>query len=110
MDLTQLLAFAMQNKASDLHLSATCPPNIRVSGEMKRVKVDPLSSEDIRSMLYSIMSEDQRAVYERDLEIDMAVAFGEKARFRVNAFNTRNGAAAVFRTCLLYTSPSPRDS
>ena len=98
MDLTQLLAFTMQNNASDLHLSAKCPPIIRVDGEMKRLKVDEMSSEDIRSMLYSVMSEDQRATYERELELDMAVAFGEKARFRVNAFNTRNGAAAVFRT------------
>ena len=98
MDLTQLLAFTMQNNASDLHLSATCQPIIRVSGEMKRVKTDELSSEDIRSMLYSVMSEDQRAAYERDYEVDMAISFGEKARFRVNAFNTRNGAAAVFRT------------
>jgi twitching motility protein PilT len=88
----------MQNNASDLHLSAKCPPIIRVDGEMKRLKVDEMSSEDIRSMLYSVMSEDQRATYERELELDMAVAFGEKARFRVNAFNTRNGAAAVFRT------------
>ena len=98
MDLTQLLAFTMQNNASDLHLSASCPPIIRVDGEMKRVKTEALSSEDIRSMLYSVMSEDQRAAYERDFEMDMAVAFGEKARFRVNAFNTRNGCAAVFRT------------
>ena len=98
MDLTQLLAFTMQNNASDLHLSASCPPIIRVDGEIKRVKTEALSSEDIRSMLYSVMSEDQRAAYERDFEMDMAVAFGEKARFRVNAFNTRNGCAAVFRT------------
>ena len=98
MDLTQLLAFAMQNKASDLHLSAASPPIIRVHGQMKRVKTDVLNSDDIRSMLYSVMSEEQRAVYERDLELDLAISFGEKARFRVNAFNTRHGAAAVFRT------------
>ncbi len=98
MDLTQLLAFTMQNNASDLHLSSTCQPIIRVHGELKRVKTDILSSEDIRSMLYSVMSEDQRAIYERDFEVDMAISFGEKARFRVNAFMTRNGAAAVFRT------------
>lgn len=98
MDLTQLLAFTMQNNASDLHISAACQPIIRVDGELKRVKTDPLSSEDIRSMLYSVMSEDQRTVYEREFEVDMAISFGEKARFRVNAFNTRNGAAAVFRT------------
>ncbi len=98
MDLTQLLAFSMKNNASDLHLSANNQPIIRVSGDMKKVKADPLSSDEIRSMLYSVMSEDQRAVYEREMEIDLAISFGEKTRFRVNAFNTRQGAAAVFRT------------
>jgi twitching motility protein PilT len=88
----------MQNNASDLHLSAKNPPIIRVNGQMKKIKSDNLDSDSIRSMLYSVMSEDQRAIYERDYEIDMAISFGEKARFRVNAFNTRNGAAAVFRT------------
>lgn len=98
MDLTQLLAFTMQNGASDLHLSASNPPIIRVNGQMKRIKADVLSSDDIRAMLYSVMSEDQRAAYERNLEVDLAISFGEKARFRVNAYNTRQGAAAVFRT------------
>lgn len=98
MDLTQLLAFSMKNNASDLHLSANNQPIIRVNGQMKKVKSDPLSSDQIRSMIYSVMSEEQRAVYERDLEIDLAISFGETTRFRVNAFNTRQGAAAVFRT------------
>lgn len=98
MDLTQLLAFAMQNNSSDLHLSAGSPPIIRTHGDLKRVKSEPLTSDDIRSMLYSLMTEDQRAVYEKDLEIDLAISFGEKARFRVNAFTSRMGASAVFRT------------
>ena len=98
MDLTQLLAFTMQNDASDLHLSAGSPPIIRVSGLLKRVKADPLSSDDIRTMLYSVMTEDQRSVYEKDMEIDFAIALGEKARFRVNGFTSRLGASAVFRT------------
>lgn len=97
MDLTQLLAFSMQNNASDLHLSAASQPIIRVDGQVKKVKAEVLSSDDVRTMLYSVMSEEQRADYERDLEADFAISFGEKARFRVNAFNTRNGAAAVFR-------------
>jgi twitching motility protein PilT len=88
----------MQNKASDLHISAGNPPIIRVSGEMKRVKGDALTPDVMRDMLYSIMTDDQRAEYEKNLELDFAVAFGEKARFRVNAFNTRRGPAAVFRT------------
>ncbi|MFK7839973.1 MAG: type IV pilus twitching motility protein PilT [Bdellovibrionales bacterium] len=98
MDLTQLLAFTLQNDASDLHLSAGSPPVIRSSGILKRVKADPLSSDDIRTMLYSVMTEDQRAEYEKNLEIDFAIALGEKARFRVNGFTTRLGASAVFRT------------
>lgn len=98
MDLTQLLAFTMQNNASDLHLSAGSPPIIRVSGGMKRVKADPLGSDDIRTMLYSVMTEEQRAEYEKNMELDFAIALGEKARFRVNGFTTRLGACAVFRT------------
>ncbi|MGH1404532.1 MAG: type IV pilus twitching motility protein PilT [Alphaproteobacteria bacterium] len=98
MDLTQLLAFTMQNNASDLHLSAGNPPIIRVSGQMKRVKADALGSDDIRTMLYSVMTEEQRAEFEKNMELDFAIALGEKARFRVNGFTTRLGAAAVFRT------------
>ena len=99
MDLTQLLAFAMQNKASDLHLSPTNFPIIRVHGKLRRIKAEAeLTSDDIRSMLYSVMTEGQRADYEENMEIDLAISFGEKARFRVNAFTTRNGSAAVFRT------------
>jgi twitching motility protein PilT len=88
----------MQNNASDLHLSAVNPPIVRVNGVLKKVKADVLSSDDVRTMLYSIMTDDQRGEYEKEFEIDFAISFGEKARFRVNAFNTRNGAAAVFRT------------
>lgn len=98
MDLTQLLAFSLQNDASDLHLSAGSPPIIRASGQLKRVKADPLSSDDIRTMLYSVMTEDQRSEYEKNMELDFAIALGEKARFRVNGFTTRLGASAVFRT------------
>ncbi len=98
MDLTQLLAFTMQNDASDLHLSAGNPPIIRVNGKMKRVKALALDSDDIRTMLYSVMTEEQRAEYEKNMDIDFAIALGEKARFRVNGFITRLGAAAVFRT------------
>ena len=98
MDLTQLLVFTLQNNASDLHLSSGNPPVIRVSGSMKRVKADALGSDDIRTMLYSVMTEEQRAEYENNMEIDFAITLSEKARFRVNGFTTRLGAAAVFRT------------
>ena len=99
MDIAQLLSFAKKNNASDLHLSPQNPPIIRVDGDLRRIKTDDILTNDtIKSMIYSVMTEDQRSVYEENLEIDFAISFGEDARFRVNAFTTRNGAAAVFRT------------
>jgi len=97
-DLTQLLAFAMQNNASDLHLSAGNSPMVRVYGDIKKVKSEALSGDAVRTMLYSIMSEEQRARYEKEMDLDFSISFGEKTRFRVNAYNTTAGAAAVFRT------------
>ena len=97
MDLTQLLAFTMQNEASDLHLSAGSPPVIRVDGHLRRVKADPLSTDDIKTMLYSVMTEAQRAEYEKNMDIDFAIALGERAGFRVNGFTSRLGTCAVFR-------------
>jgi len=73
------------------------PPVLRVHGEMMPYKTGPLSSDEIKHMLYSIMTEQQRSDYERDFELDFAISFGDDLRFRVNAFNSFNGAAAVLR-------------
>ena len=98
MDISKLLSFAVQNGASDLHLSGGSPPVLRIDGELRRVKGEALTGEFIRDMIYPLMSEAQRAAYESELELDFSIAFGAEAvRFRVNAFNTKDGAAAVFR-------------
>ena len=96
MDLTQLLSFTLENNASDLHLSTGSPPIMRINGQLKRLQGDPLTNDDVRSLLYGQMSEDQRAIYERDQDIDFAITINN-ARFRVNGYNTRLGASAVFR-------------
>lgn len=98
MEITDLLIFTQKNKASDLHLSTTNPPILRVHGDMVPYTAPPLTSDEIKQMLHSIMTEQQRADYERDFEIDFAISFGDDMRFRVNAFNTLNGPAAVLRT------------
>ncbi|OIQ89146.1 twitching mobility protein [mine drainage metagenome] len=98
MDITELLAFTQQTKASDLHLSSGVPPVLRVNGELKPIKSPPLTPDQIKAMLYDIMSEAQRTDYERDHDLDFAIAFGDTARFRVNAFVINRGPAAVFRT------------
>ena len=97
-DISELLSLTQRNNASDLHLSSKKPPLMRIHGEMIRLDGSPdLPPETVKSMLYSIMTEQQRAVYEADLELDFAVSFSDEMRFRVNAFNTIDGPAAVFR-------------
>lgn len=98
MDITDLLLVSQKNNASDLHLSIGNPPLLRVNGDILPLKLDALSSDDVRQMLYSIMTEQQRTEYEREMEIDFALSFSEHMRFRVNAFNTLAGPAAVLRT------------
>ncbi len=98
MEITELLAFAQQNKASDIHLTSDNPPILRVNGEIKPIKIAPLPPDETKTMIYSIMSEEQRAEYEQEHELDFAISFGQTARFRVNAFTTNRGPAAVFRT------------
>ena len=97
MEITELLKFTLDNKGSDLHLSGDNQPIVRIDGELQRIKTDVLTSDQIRAMLFSIMTEEQRAVYERELEHDFAISLGKDARFRVNAFTNRAGSAAVLR-------------
>ena len=98
MDITQLLAFSVKNKASDLHLSAGLPPMIRVHGDVRRINVEPLDHKQVHAMVYDIMNDTQRKHYEEFLECDFSFEIEGLARFRVNAFNQNRGAAAVFRT------------
>lgn len=98
MDITQLLAFSVKNKASDLHLSAGLPPMIRVHGDVKRLDGAPLDQKEIKALIYDVMSDSQRKIFEDALEIDFSFEIDGLARFRVNAFNQQRGAGAVFRT------------
>jgi twitching motility protein PilT len=98
MDIAELLAFSVKNKASDLHLSAGLPPMIRVHGDVRRINVAALEHKDVHGMVYDIMNDTQRKVYEETLECDFSFEIPNLARFRVNAFNQNRGAGAVFRT------------
>ena len=86
MDITELLAFSVKNKASDLHLSAGLPPMIR------------MDHEEVHNLIYDIMNDSQRKEYEERLECDFSFSIPGLARFRVNAFVQERGAGAVMRT------------
>ncbi|OGI69630.1 MAG: twitching motility protein PilT [Candidatus Muproteobacteria bacterium RBG_16_60_9] len=98
MDISELLAFAFKQNASDLHLSAGLPPLLRVDGDIKRINVDPLDDRTVHDMVYDIMSDKQQKDFEEFLETDFSFELPNIARFRVNAFNQQRGPGAVFRT------------
>jgi len=98
MDLSELLAFAVKNGASDIHISAGLPPLIRIDGDIRRIKVDPLASNHVHDMIYDIMLDSQRKEFEERWETDFAFEIPNVARFRVNAFNQARGPGAAFRT------------
>lgn len=98
MDISELLAFSVSNKASDLHLSSGLPPMIRVNGDVRRLNVAPLEHKEVHGMIYDIMNDSQRKAYEEALECDFSFEIPGLARFRVNAYNQERGASAVLRT------------
>jgi twitching motility protein PilT len=98
MDISELLAFVVKNKASDLHLSSGLPPMIRVHGDIRRINLPAMEHKDVHNMVYDIMNDGQRKFYEENLECDFSFAIPNLARFRVNAFVQLRGAAAVMRT------------
>ena len=98
MDITELLAFSVNNGASDLHLSAGLPPMIRVDGDVRRINLPAFEQKDVHQLIYDIMNDKQRRDFEEQLETDFSFEIPDISRFRVNVFNQNRGIAAVFRT------------
>jgi twitching motility protein PilT len=98
MDITQLLTFAVNEGASDLHLSSGEPPMLRIHGDIKRLDHPPLSGEQVHNMAFDVMGDAQRRIFQERLDIDFSFELGDLARFRVNVFMQRKGEGAVFRT------------
>lgn len=98
MEIIDLLNYAKRQKASDLHLTPDYTPCIRVNGEIEPFLTKTLSGDDIKNLLYSVITDAQRALFEKDMELDFAVQFADEMRFRVNAFTTHRGPGMVFRS------------
>jgi len=92
-----LLTSTREAGASDLHISSGMPPIIRQRGEIVRANLPPLSAEEALTILYEIMTPEQRAWFEREHEVDFGFEIPDVARFRANVFMQRRGPGAVFR-------------
>jgi twitching motility protein PilT len=93
----ELLQILVERKGSDLHLSAGAPPKIRVHGELVNTEHPTLTSDANKNLIYSFLSGDQIARFERDLELDLSFGVEGLGRFRVNVFHQRSSVAAVLR-------------
>ncbi len=97
MDITDLLTFCVQEDASDLHISAGEPPMLRRYGDIHKIDLPPLEPEEARVLLYDIMNDRQRQLFEEHLELDFSFTLPNVARFRVNIFQQQRGMGGVFR-------------
>ncbi|MGH7359973.1 MAG: type IV pilus twitching motility protein PilT [Candidatus Rokuibacteriota bacterium] len=97
MDVADLLIQTKERGGSDLHLSAGSPPLMRLNGELTVIDDQPLTRDGVHRMVYEILNDDQRRLFEEHRDLDFAIEVGEVARFRANVFNQRNGEGAVFR-------------
>ncbi|MCY3564719.1 MAG: type IV pilus twitching motility protein PilT, partial [Gammaproteobacteria bacterium] len=97
MELRQLLELCVERRASDLHLSAGLPPWLRVDGELCAVSLPALTDAQVLTCIEECLEIEQRERFRAREEIDLAIEAPEFGRFRLNAFQQRGGAAAVFR-------------
>jgi len=97
MQLNKILELTIKSKASDLHLTIGVPPVIRVDGTLIFTDFPPLSPDDTKRLIYSILNDTQRAKFEKDLEFDLSYAIPGLSRFRVNVHVQKGAVEAAFR-------------
>lgn len=98
MDISEILTFANERGASDLHISSGEPPIVRIDGDIQKVDMPSLLKDEVHTMLYDILNDQQRKIFEEKKEIDFALDIKGIARYRINAFYQFRGEAIVFRT------------
>jgi twitching motility protein PilT len=96
-DFADILLEVLETGASDLHLTAGAPPMLRKRGQLRAIDAPVLGPQEVREIVYSILSNAQRQKLETDWQIDLAYSIPGKARFRVNAYFQRASIGAAFR-------------
>jgi twitching motility protein PilT len=96
-DIRTLLELAVERGASDLHLLSNLPPMIRVHGELCASDFPPLSRDDVKRLIFSILTDRHKTQFERDLELDLSIGIQGVGRFRVNVHLQRGSVEAAFR-------------
>lgn len=96
-DISELFMFAAEKEASDLILTANCPPILRINGEMRMLAAEVLTADETKRLVYGVLDDSQIAQFEADKELDFSLFVKGQHRFRGNAFVQRGCIGAVFR-------------
>lgn len=98
MSIFSLLRLMVEDRGTDLHLTAGVPPSIRVDGEIKRLSsMHAITPEQMRSFALEVLTGEQMERFEREKEIDFAISIKEFARFRMNIYKQRNSISISAR-------------
>jgi len=100
--LRDLLLLTIQEGASDLHLTEKSPPIFRIDGRLVALKAEAFNRDQIQEMIYSILSDTQKAKFEEEKELDFSLALTGLDRFRVNVHIQRGSVEAAFRRISLF--------
>jgi twitching motility protein PilT len=96
--LHQLLKVMTEKGASDMHITTGTPPLLRIDGSIVPLKLPPLSPVDTKQICFSVLTEEQRAHFEKHNELDLSFGVKGLSRFRANIFTQRGAVAGAFRT------------
>jgi twitching motility protein PilT len=108
MDIRDLLIICIEKQASDLHLTENEPPILRIDGKLFRTNKAVLTREDLKRMIYSILTDPQKEIFERNLELDFSLALPGIDRFRSNVHIQKGSVEVAFRRIPL-TIPEIQD-
>jgi twitching motility protein PilT len=95
--LPELLKTLVDHNGSDLHLTTSTPPQIRVHGKLQTLDLPQLGPVETKALAYSVLTDAQKKRFEEALELDFSFGIKGMARFRCNVFNQRGAVAAVYR-------------
>jgi len=96
-EIRELLIACIEKDASDLHITEKEPPILRLDGKLQRTNAEVLNKQDLKKMIYAILTNPQKEKLEKDLELDFSLALPGLDRFRVNVHLQKGSVEAAFR-------------
>ena len=104
----ELLKIACERDASDLHVTNNIPPRIRIHGNLVSLDHPPLTAVDTKNLIYSLLTDRQKKMFEEKMELDFSFGIKDLGRFRGNVFMQRGAVAGAFRRFLSHMWTFPK--